>query len=141
MRHQEGLFIGLHQIDDKAGGLARLRPDQEGFADQHRSRGIDHDARAPLPQRSKTIAADQAQALPRTGRQIEAHIGQIDHDPIGIGEHIDAIADGPAQIGDKTGLAVIAGHARSGCSDRFGMRARSQPEHCRQHQHHAKKNA
>ena len=116
MRHHEGLLIGLDQIDDEAGGLAVLRLHQERLGDEHRPSGIDHDARAAIAQRAEAVGAHQPPGFAgRICRKLENHVGQIDHDPIGIGQNIDAVAHRTGQVGDETGLAVIARHS---CGER-----------------------
>ena len=53
--------------------------------------------------------------LPRRGRQFEGHLGNIDDDPVGIGEREGMQVDLAGQIHDEAGIRLVAAQPDVGC--------------------------
>ena len=122
------------QIDHQPRRLAGRGLEHEGLVDPHRLADIDHDARAALHDQAEAERLDQAAAgLAGLGRQVERHLRQVDHHPIGIGEREGAQIDLLREIHDEAGLGVIAadpgvGRDRIGAASVAGALVRSADE-------------
>ena len=89
----------------------------------------------PVLDRPVAVLADQAAGVVSgIGRQVEGDARQVDHDPVGVGEHIDRVAHGLAQIGHEAGANVVAADAGA-CRHRLvGRRGRRKPVAAEQEQ-------
>ncbi len=134
----ERILAGLHQIDNDPGGLACLSRDNKRLLDEHGSGGVKNNARTTLLHGSISVFADEpARLLASIGWQIETDIRQVDHHPVGIGQHIDRVAHGLAQVRDEAGPRLVTRYPRGlgdhlGRDDRRRLEAGKQEEQ-RQH--------
>ena len=110
---EKGLFIGRHQVDHEARGLVVARIEHERFVDQERSADIEHDARLARREQAITEGGDEPPLLgAETGRHLEAHVGRIDDDAVGIAESEDMHVDLTREVGDEAGAPAVASKPR-----------------------------
>ena len=110
---EEGGAIGGHEVDHEPRRLALARIEHEGFVDQERSAHVDDDARFAGREQAEAVAGDEPPLLGAEARRhLEIHLGQIDDDPVRIGEREDVDADLLRQIGDEAGAGAVAGKPR-----------------------------
>ncbi len=106
---QEALPIGGNQVEHEPRRVAGRRIHDEGLVDAHRLGHVEHDARTALHHQPETKRLDQpAAVLPRLRRQLEGHLGDVDDDPVGIGEREGVQVDLAGQIHDEAGIRLVA---------------------------------
>ncbi len=125
---QKTLAVGGGEIEHQPRRLVPGGTKREGLVHPHRPLGVEHDARAALHDEAVAERLDQAAAVLAGLRgQLEGHLRQIDHHPIGIGEREGRQIDFLAQIHHKTRLLVVAAQAHVGSDrKRGGFRDRRQ---------------
>ncbi len=105
----EAFGIGDHQIDHDARRLVAAGAHDEGFLDQHRGVGVEHDARFSGIDEAIAEAFDEAGMRGTLGgRNLEVHLRQVDDHPERVGQHIDVVANGKGEFGDELHMAGIA---------------------------------
>src|SRR5690606_1427620 len=107
---EEGLPVGVDEIDDQPRRLVALRIDQEGLVDEDGAHGVKHDTGFALVEQAVAVGTDEApadRAEPR--RKLEVALWQIDDDAKRIGQDVDAEPHGVTQIGDEPGAFRITG--------------------------------
>ena len=110
---KEGLLVGRHEVDDKPRRLIVTRFKHEGLVDEERPAHIDDDARFSRCEQSIAIGGDEPPLLLADAvGHLEAHIGRIDDDPVGIAEREDVHIDLLRKIGDEASALAVAGNAR-----------------------------
>ena len=124
-RAHEGVAVDGDQIEHQPGRLAFGGVEHEGLVDPHRLREVEHDARAALHDQAEAVRLDQpAPLVPGLGRQLEGHLRDVDHDPVGIGQREGPQIDLAGQVHHEADLIVVAAEPGIG-RDRVDDRARA----------------
>ena len=116
-RRRELLGRCHDQIDHEAGRLARSRHgrDHEVVGNAYRSSRVEDDARLAARDETESVGRNEAPALgPGARGELEVDLGQVDDDPVRIGEREDPQVHVGREIGDEARATLVADDSRVG---------------------------
>ena len=112
---QKAGLVGWNEIHAETGTLALTRCHGVLF-DAHRAGNVDHDTRLSRSKKTVAESADQTLAfLSFRRRQMETHVGHVDHDSMGIGQREHLVRHGAGECDREAGQLLVATNLAASC--------------------------